>query len=362
VSSPWIAPRGAATAARFTFEGKRRLTGWYAEDKSSDRGLPGWMYVMMSFFSLVVVGIGAFTHAPPAYTATGAVILAGFLVHWRVSRIRFNLVGTPRQQVRLDDEGLWVNGSLQGPRARIGSIEPAQREDGHFVVRVRGDYDMFVEIVADSLDEAIALSRIYDAVQPASYRLRGGGRLVVGSDGLHVEGGTSEWIPMGDVVDHSVRGDALVVETSHGERVLRIGGERGAANFAALELRDLRDAYRATHAFAEGLGKAPDRRAWQARLTGESDGYREQAPGEDMLWQIVETPSADPNARAAAALLLRKESESATERLRIAASACAAPRLRFALSSAASGGEAAVDASLAESEDEAAREAGRAVG
>jgi hypothetical protein len=57
----------------------------------------------------------------------------------------------------------------------------------------------------------------------------------------------------------------------------------------------------------------------------------------DELWRAVEDPTADPSTRAGAAIALRGAlSEGESTRLRAAAEACAAPKLRVALDKIAS--------------------------
>jgi hypothetical protein len=68
----------------------------------------------------------------------------------------------------------------------------------------------------------------------------------------------------------------------------------------------------------------------------------------EMLWEVVEDPAVDSTARAGAAMMLRRTlDDGGRARLRVAAGACASPRLRVALDAVADGGdEAAVAAAL----------------
>jgi hypothetical protein len=77
-------------------------------------------------------------------------------------------------------------------------------------------------------------------------------------------------------------------------------------------------------------------RAMRAMVHAER-GYRVAAVPPERLWRIVEDPRADRAARTGAALALAPSlDEAGRGRLRAAASACAEPRLRIALSTAAS--------------------------
>jgi hypothetical protein len=79
----------------------------------------------------------------------------------------------------------------------------------------------------------------------------------------------------------------------------------------------------------------------------------------ERLFRIVESPSASGLDRAAAAVALGKEADEETRgRLRGAAEACAAPKLRIALEAAAgSSSDAELEAALAEVGEEEKRKA-----
>lgn len=97
---------------------------------------------------------------------------------------------------------------------------------------------------------------------------------------------------------------------------------------------------------------------WIRGLLDRDGDFRSAPVPEDRLWQVVESSTATPTARAgAAAVLMRGAEEQGRARLRIAADACASPRLRVVLDKAASGApEEEVHAALAEVEDEAEAE------
>jgi hypothetical protein len=88
--------------------------------------------------------------------------------------------------------------------------------------------------------------------------------------------------------------------------------------------------------------------------TGEAASYRVSAVPREELWRMVEDPALSPTARAGAAVVLREAlDEEERTRLRSAAEACAAPRLRVALDAVATA-EGDMNAALDELDDEAA--------
>jgi hypothetical protein len=77
---------------------------------------------------------------------------------------------------------------------------------------------------------------------------------------------------------------------------------------------------------------------------------------EEDLWRVVEDPRASEDARAAAALLLRKSLDAPGKaRVRVAAEATASPKLRVALEASISDDDAAALAALDEVEVKARR-------
>jgi len=103
----------------------------------------------------------------------------------------------------------------------------------------------------------------------------------------------------------------------------QIASHRNAPTDAALLVRGERDA-----------------RTWMRAVVGTSDehaSFRVPAfPAED-LWRVVEDPAAATTARAAAALALQSQlDDDGRARLRVAADACASPKLRVALEATAS--------------------------
>ncbi len=71
--------------------------------------------------------------------------------------------------------------------------------------------------------------------------------------------------------------------------------------------------------------------------------FRSASVTDDVLWRVAESTTAEPTARAAAAAVLAKELAPADRtRLRVAAEACASPKLRVVLEKAADGAEEAL--------------------
>lgn len=93
---------------------------------------------------------------------------------------------------------------------------------------------------------------------------------------------------------------------------------------------------------------------WIRDLFDREGSFRVAPVLDDQLWSVVESATAEATARAgAAAVLARTADESGRSRLRIAADACTAPRLRIVLDRTASGAsEAEVEEALVEVEEE----------
>ncbi len=83
-------------------------------------------------------------------------------------------------------------------------------------------------------------------------------------------------------------------------------------------------------------------------LAQQQPGYRTSAVPQEGLWRIVESPHADRDARTGAAVALAPSLDAAgRQRLRDAATACAEPRLRVALTTASMPTGAASEEELA---------------
>lgn len=172
----------------------------------------------------------------------------------------------------------------------------------------------------------------------------------IGIDGVLIsEGKVKEWIPFADVRaieahEGSVR---FVLVDKHVD--LRVAEHRH--NIFAKTLENARDAFliRAREALAAHRASVGprelaatlmradrDKDEWLTALRKMRDGetdYRSSPARDEELWRVVEDPGAPEDARAAAAFILRRPGEHDAARLRVAAQAVAAPRLRIALES-----------------------------
>jgi hypothetical protein len=92
-------------------------------------------------------------------------------------------------------------------------------------------------------------------------------------------------------------------------------------------------------------GRSAARWVRDLREAARAKDYREARLDEQALWRVLEDASAPSATRAGAALALASVDESSAMRLRVAADACAEPRLRVALTRVAEGAE---DAELQE--------------
>lgn len=95
-------------------------------------------------------------------------------------------------------------------------------------------------------------------------------------------------------------------------------------------------------------------RALRAMGAGARDDHRTAPVVAERLWRVVEDPSADAESRVSAAVVLGARREPGTEeRLRSAARATAALRVRVAIDAAAGGDEAALEEAIGATEAEA---------
>jgi hypothetical protein len=170
--------------------------------------------------------------------------------------------------------------------------------------------------------------------------------IVLGTDGTLVRSrGDERFIPHADVtrvMSHARSTVALYLESgpvelihtkdpSHQlalsmriERAVRGARIKGSANVSALVGRQ----GRTRNEWLEALH----------RLKNDEGTYREIAVREDDLWRLLEDPAAPEDARAGAALVLRRSlDDSGKARIRVAARTTASPRLRVALEDTAEG-------------------------
>lgn len=114
--------------------------------------------------------------------------------------------------------------------------------------------------------------------------------------------------------------------------------------------RSLDDASTVAEALARGDRTGGDWLADLVKLRAGGTDYRTAALRDEDLWTLLESPSATEDARAAAALVLRRSlDDEGRARIRVAAEATASPRLRVALDRAADAAEdAAVEEAVAD--------------
>jgi hypothetical protein len=184
-------------------------------------------------------------------------------------------------------------------------------------------------------------------------------KLHVGTDGLRISSRTSERFISWDVVlrvEQTGTGARLVTKT--GTISLPITArfytyyayEKELQAALIARIQGALTAYRSgTGASAEALLVRGERdaRSWLESLR-QLGSFREAAITPEALVRVAESQVAEPTARAAAAALLsRGADDRMRERLRIAADACASPKLRVALEKAAtSAGEDELDAAV----------------
>jgi hypothetical protein len=260
-----------------------------------------------------------------------------------------------RTTVRANRQGLWVGGAFL-PSASLDGAHTFLRAQNVFVrVRRRGLH-LPLDIGVRDVAEGERLLRALD--------LDGAARNdpVIGADGILLRSaGRQRYLRHGAIERVFVIPGAERVEI-----VLR-SGERIALPCRAGRSSEL--ARQIEHALtAAGDGAEADvprllrgdrpLRGWIADLRalgmGANAAHRVAPVSADRLWRIVESPATRPTVRAAAAVALGPRLDARDrDRLRAAASATIAPRLRIALEAAAgSARDAELEALLAEVEGE----------
>ena len=182
-------------------------------------------------------------------------------------------------------------------------------------------------------------------------------RLSLGADGVAIAGGARRFVPFGQI-ERVERDGSRLGQTSRLAFLVLDGGERvriGTRHFiigpdarrevdaAYDDLERALAAYRArqTAEHAETLARGDRPSAeWigELRARARGGGFRDGTlVGRAALLAIVEDPTADPTARAGAAYALRTEGlgDEDRSRVRVAAAATAAPKVRVALETAA---------------------------
>jgi hypothetical protein len=179
------------------------------------------------------------------------------------------------------------------------------------------------------------------------------GRVEIAADGVLLSWASwRRFVRFSDVTRLRETKRSAALELATGETVV-LPRAVGAVDTAAMveRLREALDVHRAAaqkdsvaSLVARGDRAPAD---WLAHLrTLRAEDYRTSALRDEDLWRVVEDPSAAPDARAGAAMLLRGSLDDAGRaRIRVASDASASPKLRVAL-----------DATLGEEEDEAIEE------
>jgi hypothetical protein len=179
--------------------------------------------------------------------------------------------------------------------------------------------------------------------------LRLAARVDVGSDGVLVRRlGEQRFVSYRSLVGLVPEQTNSVLLRLEGQRDLRlsIGGweHRGELRDALVErIEEARSAFVASdgtsgpEALVAPGGRAPQRWVREVRALARAKHYREARLDRDRLWRVVDDAGAPPATRAGAALALSELDEPGRARLRIAAEACAEPKLRVALTCVAEG-------------------------
>jgi hypothetical protein len=182
-----------------------------------------------------------------------------------------------------------------------------------------------------------------------SFYLRSFVRVDVGSDGVLLRRvGEQRFLSYNSIVGASVDERGAVVLTMRSEGEIRLSM---ATSPDKVQLRDTfleriedgRTAF-ARERRAEGAEAliAPGRRSvslWMkdVRALAGPLHYRETRLDQDRLWQVVDDATASPATRAGAALAIAVHDQPSRLRLRVAAEACAQPKLRVALTRVSEG-------------------------
>jgi hypothetical protein len=193
-------------------------------------------------------------------------------------------------------------------------------------------------------------------------------RLTVGADGVLMQWlGTERFVAWADVAAvEAFDGGVVLVLSRERWITLRTPAARDVRHPAGEAMIErMQTAWRADRRAATWRDEVAARllrregshtREWvraMRTLAGVDDvGYRTAAVLPERLWRVVEDPGAEPNARIGAAVALSASLDDATrERLLAASEACAQPRLRIALATAAAGPGCSPDEDLASALD-----------
>jgi hypothetical protein len=179
----------------------------------------------------------------------------------------------------------------------------------------------------------------------------------VGTDGILLRRPFRQrFVPFEAVADVAVKGAGVVLTLRSGERVGLSGARLRSAPHdtmgariqqAFLQFEATRGAAGPEAVVAPG-GRSTERWVRDLRDAARARHYRQARLDEEALWRVVEDAAAPSATRAGAALALATVDEASHGRLRVAADACAEPRLRVALTRVAEGaGDTELEEALA---------------
>jgi hypothetical protein len=193
-------------------------------------------------------------------------------------------------------------------------------------------------------------------------------RLTVGADGVLMQWlGTERFVAWADIAAvEAFDGGVVLVLSRERWITLRTPAARDARHPAGEAMIErMQTAWRADRRAAAWRDEVAARllrregshthewvRAMRTFAGGDDPGYRTAAVLPERLWRVVEDPGAEPNARIGAAVALSASlDEASRERLLAASEACAQPRVRIALATAAAGSGCSPDEDLASALD-----------
>lgn len=187
--------------------------------------------------------------------------------------------------------------------------------------------------------------------------------MTVGVDGVLVRWlWQRRFIPMAEIVAAHAEGETAIrleLEGGREELIPIVSRKRRGGVFTErrdmilARIREAKESHRSPTTGADvaalvgrGTRSLDEWKKALSSLTADNASYRQAALRDEDLWRLVEDPRASEDARAAAALLLRRGlDEPGRARVRIAAEATASPKLRVALEAAtAPGDEVALEA------------------
>jgi hypothetical protein len=206
----------------------------------------------------------------------------------------------------------------------------------------------------------VAMIALVRAAVRAVRRVFGPARLVIGADGVVVRGRFRDrFVPHARIAAVEVAAQRIELRLDDGSTVRAKARHLTQEEQVELSTRleDARRAFRAGAADQAALarldrrGRAPA--AWRDALRAllvDASGYREGSLSREDLLRVVESPAAPVERRIGAAVALSADGAPEDRaRIRVAAEACANPRVRVALAQAASGEveEAALEEAIA---------------